>query len=269
MNDFRNRYFAIIGAGNIGRILIQRLLNKGVPADHIAICDSELSRREAAAAEFGVRSAALTDEMICSVSVLLLATPPKAVFDVLQTLRGQLHLGQLIISFAAAIPLKSLEERVPQGIPIVRVMPNAPSLVGRGMNPVVYGRSVTPEAQALVEAVLATLGETIVVDDEQMNWCVGLTGAAMRSILPVLEGMVQAGSEAGFPTSEARQIAGQVLLGTASLVLQTDLSFEELKALTPMETVDEPMLAQLFHNAACAAKEKVDQAQHKLIGRET
>lgn len=89
------------------------------------------------------------------------------------------------------------------------------------MNPAVYGASVTPDARALVEAVLATLGDSIEVTDDQMNWCVGLSGAAMRSLVPVLEGMTQAGVEAGLSERDARRVAAQVMLGTAVIALET------------------------------------------------
>jgi pyrroline-5-carboxylate reductase len=143
-------------------------------------------------------------------------------------------------------------------------MPNAPSLVGQGMNPVAYSAGVTAEARALVEAILSTLGETLVVRDDQMNWCVGLTGAAMRSLLPVLEGMTRAGVKAGFSELESRRMAAQTMQGTAALTLKIDLTFEQIKALTPMETVDETAMAQLYYDAARAAQEKIVSAQRKL-----
>jgi pyrroline-5-carboxylate reductase len=132
------------------------------------------------------------------------------------------------------------------------------------MNPVAYGQRVTPEGRALAEAILAFLGETIEVGDELMNWCVGLSGAAMRSLMPALEGMTQAGVEASLPEKDARRVAAQVMLGTAALALQTDLSFDEIKALTPMQTVDEAMLFKLFLEAARAVREKMAGAQSKI-----
>ena len=116
----------------------------------------------------------------------------------------------------------------------------------------------------MVTAVLAILGDTIEVQDEQINWCVGLSGAAMRSLLPVLEGMTQAGIEAGLSPADARRVAAQVMRGTAALALETELSFADLKALTPMQTVDETAVAQLFYDAASNAKEKMDTMQRKL-----
>jgi pyrroline-5-carboxylate reductase len=264
VNELRDKQFAVIGAGNIGSILLERLLAAGVSADHLVVCDADRQRAFEAAQRFGVRPISLADEAACSADALLIAVPPKAVSGLLQRLCGWLRTGQVVISFAAITPLEKLETLLPEDIPVARVMPNAPSLVGQGMNPVSYGRRITPASRALVEAILAALGETLTVDDDLMNWCVGLSGAAMRAFLPVLEGMTQAGIEAGIDAGDARRMAAQVMLGTAALALQTGLSFEELKALTPMEMVDEAALSSLFQKAVRAAKEKMDVAQSKL-----
>ena len=262
--NLSEKNLAVIGAGNIGQILLERLRAAGVPADHLVVCDSDKSRAKAVAERFGVRSVILADEGACGADAILIAVSPKSVSDVIHTFSSWVCPCRLVISFAAAVPLANIEAMLPPGTPVARVMPNAPSLIGQGINPVAYGASVKPETRELVEAILATLGETIVVSDKQMNWCVGLTGAAMRSILPSLEGMTRAGIEAGFCEADSRRLAAQVMLGSASLALKTDLTFEQIKALTPMETMDEPALAQLFFNAAQAAQEKISTMQRKL-----
>lgn len=258
--------FAVVGVGNIGRILLARLLAAGVEPGRLVICDNDTARGQAAADEFGVQAVALPDEASCTAGLILLATPPKVVPGVVQAIAPLLRPGQVLVSFAALISLERLEAAVPAGVAVARVMPNAPSLVGAGMNPVAFGSTATPEARGLVAALLAILGDSLEVMDGQMNWCVGLSGAAMRSLLPVLEGMVQAGVEAGLSPGDARRVAAQVMRGTAALALETDASFADLKALTPMETVDEATVAQLFCEAARRAKETMEKLQSKLEG---
>ncbi len=264
MSLLLEKKFAVIGAGNIGRILLERLRHAGVPETHLAICDSDPERAGAAAARYGVRVGALHDTVICQADVWLIATPPRSVAGVMKALAPFMQPGQIVVSFAAAVPISPLEALVPEGVPVVRVMPNAPSLVGRGMNPVAYGAAVTRDEKRVVEAILETLGDFVEVSDSQMSWCVGLSGAAMRSLLPVLEGMVQAGREAGLSEKDARRIAARVMSGTAALVLETDLTWQEIKQLTPMQTVDEPAVAHLFREAARGAKIKIDEMQSRL-----
>jgi len=267
VSSLRTKRFAVVGAGNIGKILLSRLLASGVPTENLMIYDSDVGRASDAASQFGVHPSSLSEKAADSADVVLAAVPPKSVLDLLAATGQWLRPGQLVISFAAAIPLSRLESVLPPDVMVARVMPNAPSLVGQGMNPVAFGQRVTPEGRALVEVVLDCLGETIEVNDGLMNWCVGLSGAAMRSLLPALEGMTQAGIEAGLSAEDARRVAAQAMLGTAAVVLQTELSFEEIKSLTPMQTVDEAAVAKTYLEAARAAKEKIDQAQRKIEGR--
>jgi pyrroline-5-carboxylate reductase len=262
--NLSEKNLAVIGAGNIGQILLERLRAAGVPADHLVIRDSDPNRANAAAERFGVRPVILADEGVCGADAILIAVSPKSVSDVIHTFANWVCPCRLVISFAAAVPLANIEALLRPGTPVARIMPNAPSLIGQGINPVAYGSSMTPETRELVESILAALGESMVVDDEQMNWCVGLTGAAMRSVLPALEGMTRAGVEAGFSESQSRRMAAQIMMGTAALALKTDLTFEQIKALTPMQTVDEAALAQLFFEAARVAQEKMVSAQRKL-----
>ncbi len=268
MSALFDKQFAVIGVGNIGRILLERLQHAGIPQAHLAVCDSDAARASAVAEEYGVRAALLDEDAICQADVWLIATSPGSVAGVVKALAAAMRPGQVVLSFAAGVPLTRLEALVPGGVSVVRIMPNAPSLVGRGMNPVVYGASVTPDARAVVEAVLAAMGDALEVADDQMNWCVGLSGAALRSLVPVLQGMTQAGVEAGLPERDARRVAAQVMLGTAAVALETNLGWEEIKALTPMQTVDEAAVAQVFLEAARGAKAKVDGLQHKLWGAE-
>jgi len=257
-------HIAIIGLGNIGRILLQRLQEAMVPMANIIVCDTDPHRRESISAEFGVNAASPDNDTACEAILILITTPPETVLDILQSISPKLQPGQTVVSFAATVPLAKLEVLVPTGVAVARVLPNAPSLVGEGMNLVAYGAGVTPDARALLEKLLELMGEHLDVQDEQIQGAVGLTATGMRSLLPVLEGMTAAGVKAGFSEEDARQMAAQVMLGTAALALQTDLAFDEIKSLTPIETLDETAVAKIFHEAARGVKVEVEDTRLNL-----
>lgn len=254
---------ALIGVGVVGRILIQRLKTNGFPAERLIICDADPQRGNRAQREFNLKTCPL-DDLCCRADIWLIATPPVAVLPTIQSIEDRLRPGQTVISFAAGVSMAQLEDELPLGVAAVRVMPNALSLIGRGVNPVAYGRECTLETRAKVQALLNVLGESIVLKDSQMNWAVGLTGASMRWLLPVLQGMALAGRDAGLSEADARWIAAEMMAGTAALALDTKMSFEEMKALTSVQVTDEEEIIELFREAARRAKEFADELEQSL-----
>ena len=88
MSILLEKQFAVIGAGNIGRILLQRLRNAGVPETHLVVCDADGERTSAAAAQYDVRAVALYDEVVCQADVWLIASSPGSVAEVVKVLAG-------------------------------------------------------------------------------------------------------------------------------------------------------------------------------------
>jgi pyrroline-5-carboxylate reductase len=257
--------FFIIGMGNIGSILVQRLVEIGISTNQIMVADTDDLRVSKIVNQFGVIPSNLAHPKIKLADVIVLATPPKTIVDLLNSLSENLEANQMVISMAAAVSLERIRSVVRQDVPVVRILPNPPSLLGKGMNPVAFELSAAPEIKDFTFSLLEVLGDTIEVQDEQMTWCVGLTGAAMRSVLPVLEGMTQAGVEAGLSLAESRRVAAKIMAGTAAMAIETDLPLDQIRTLTPMQTLDEKMISDLFQATARNTKEKVDATQAKLM----
>jgi pyrroline-5-carboxylate reductase len=266
MKKLIENVYLILGMGNIGRILVKRLMEVGIPADRIMIYDTDSGRTNAVVAQFKVKPVDLRNTQIGAADVIVLATPPKPVVEILSSMAGVIHSEQLIISMAAAVPLERMRAVIRQDVPIVRILPNPPSMLGKGMNPVAFETSVSPEVKEFVHSLLDVLGKTVEVRDDQMSWCVGLTGAALRTVLPVLDGMFQAGVEAGLSQADARRVAAQIMMGTAALALETDLPLEQIRTLTPMQTLDEKMVSDLFLDTARNTRQKVETTQAALMG---
>ena len=265
-NIIDNSYY-IIGLGNIGKILVQRLLEVGVTKDQIKITDIDSARVDSVCAEFGVEALAFESAGVGIMDVIIIASGPKAVPDILKTMDSILQAGQVVISMAAAVPLSYMRKMVSKPVSIVRILPNPPSLVGKGMNPVSFEPDEKTDIKEMVKYLLAVLGDTIEVDDDMMAWSVGLTGAALRTVFPVLDGMIRAGMEAGLSPEDSRRVAARIFNGVSALVLETDLTMEQIHNMTPMQTLDEAAVSDLFLETARNTRQKVEATQLSIVGQ--
>lgn len=266
MKHITESRIVIIGMGNIGRILVQRLLKVGFAKEQIYINDVDADRANDMVQQFGVEAISLEDARIGSVDMIILATPPKTVVDILRALDKNLLTNQIVISMAAAVTLNFMRKNVKNPVSLVRILPNPPSLVGKGMNPVAFEPTEKIHVKEIVHELLEILGNTLEAKDELMTWCVGLTGAALRTVFPVLDGMIRAGVEAGLSQEDSRRVAAQIFNGVSALALETELPLDQIHNLTPMQTLDESAVSELFLETARNTRQKVDAAQASIMG---
>ena len=138
---------AIFGAGVMGETLLSGLLRAGRPADQLVITERRPERAAELTEKYGVRvldnaeAAALAD-------TLVLVVKPQDMGGLLAEIHDHVAEGNLVVSLAAGITTTYLESRLPQGRPVVRVMPNTPALVDQGMAAISAGRPLRPRAPA-------------------------------------------------------------------------------------------------------------------------
>ncbi len=247
---------AVIGLGRIGLVVGKRLL----AADYSVRGSDVSAEAQERASQAGVDVRSTAKEVAAGANMILLALPPAAVTPVLSEIQDSVRAEQVIVSLVGAVPLDYIQELAGPNAQVARIMPNTPSLIGQGMNPVCYGRQVSAQGREQVQELLAALGETALVTDDRMNLCTGLTGAAPRYIFAVIEALAEAAVAGGVDQEDAIRMAAQVTAGSALAVLQSGLGLDELKALTPLQPLNEEASKPLFRQAVETAQKKMDAA---------
>ena len=105
MNTLNKRTIAVIGVGNIGKILLERLISSGVSGSHLIVCEINEEKANKAALDFGVETRTISDLHLLDVSLILLCVGPKAVLPTIKELTNHLKPDQPLVSFAAAVPI--------------------------------------------------------------------------------------------------------------------------------------------------------------------
>jgi pyrroline-5-carboxylate reductase len=213
---------AVLGAGKMGGILLQAFLKQQLFApDEIAATVAHEERANALAAQWGVQ--VTTDNLRAAegADILLLAVKPFQIKDLLTRIRPALAPGKLLISVAASVQTKAIEEAAGMDIAVIRAMPNTPSTLGVGIAGLCRGRFVTDTQMELASRIFATVGRTVTVDEKHMDAVTGLSASGPAFIYIILESLAEAGVKVGLPRDIATLLAAQTTFGAAKMVLDT------------------------------------------------
>jgi pyrroline-5-carboxylate reductase len=211
-----------LGAGKMATALARGLIKAGLLAPEAVIAsDPYEAARAGIARDAGVRATASNLDVLSFASVLVLAVKPDQVNDLLAEIRPRFTPGHLLISIAAGVPISRLESGLPPGSRVVRVMPNAPALVGASASAFATGKSATADDAQLAQRLFAAVGVAYQVKEPLLDAVTGLSGSGPAYAFLMIEALSDGGVAAGLPRDIATNLAAQTLLGSARLLLET------------------------------------------------
>lgn len=214
----------LVGGGRMGEALLTGLIGAGDPGS-VRIVESAPGRREELLRLFP--DAEVTDAPGPSVGTVL-AVKPHQVADVATAVAAS---GvERVLSIAAGVTIGAIEAALGAAVPVVRAMPNTPALVGAGASAVAGGTHAGDADLAWAESVLGAVGLVERVPESLLDAVTGLSGSGPAYVFVILDALIEGGVAAGLPRSTAEALAGQTLLGAASLYLAGDASPGELRA---------------------------------------
>ena len=123
---------AILGAGVMGETLLSGLVRAGRRVDHLLVGEKRPERARELEERYGVAVVGNV-EAAAKADTVAIVVKPQDMGDLLDEIAPSLRAGQLLVSLAAGITTALIESRVPDGVAVVRVMPNTPALVDEGM----------------------------------------------------------------------------------------------------------------------------------------
>lgn len=214
----------VIGGGVMAEAIISRLLEQNIyNGSQIIISEPVSSRRQWWEEKYRVETTTDNQRVLDESEVLLLAIKPQILSAVTNDLRVEDHGHRpLILSILAGTSLLQLS-RAFGGLPIIRVMPNTPALVGQGMSAITPNELVSESQLALALSLFEAIGAVIQVPESQMDAVTGLSGSGPAFVALMIEALADGGVACGLPRAIALELAVQTVLGTAELVKQKNL----------------------------------------------
>lgn len=213
---------AVLGAGKMGTTIIQALLERTdlEPGRIVATRKHAEPLRDLAARQ-GIDVTTDNREAAAGADVVLLCIKPQAVMQVLDQIGSVLGERQMVVSIAAGVTTTQIDERIPGQVPVVRAMPNTPSLIGAGMTAVCGGRWAAEEHLATARKIFAVMGRAVVLDEQYFDAVTGLSASGPAFVYIIIEALAEGGVKVGLPRSVATELAAQACLGASRMVLDT------------------------------------------------
>ncbi len=198
---------AVLGAGVMGETLVSGLLRAGRRPDELLLAERRPERAAELHERYGVEVVGNVDAAR-KADTLVLVVKPQDMGDVVDEVAPHLSPDCLVVSLAAGITTAFIEARLPDGIPVVRVMPNTPALVDEGMAAISRGSSCDEAHLAQVETLLAATGRVIRVPEKQQDAVTAISGSGPAYLFFVVEAMIEAGVHLGLPREHLHRARG-------------------------------------------------------------
>jgi pyrroline-5-carboxylate reductase len=217
-------HIAFIGTGNMGGAIVSGLVGSEQQAAGIRATTRTAASAQALGAH-GIDAKALEADpnanlwAVAEADMIVLGVKPYQILEVLTEIAGQAKAGATMVSVAGGITIASMEERWPGAV--VRCMPNTPSQVGKGVAGVSRGSRVSDDQVADVEALFATVGDVITIDESSLNALSSLSGSGPAYVYFFMERFMDIAHEYGFTPAQARTMVTGTFGGALDLLEAT------------------------------------------------
>lgn len=211
---------AILGGGVMGETLAAGFLARLDPTPTVTIAEKRPERAAELSDRLSVRIASMADA-VSDADVVVLAVKPQDFRAMLADVAPSLRAGALVISIAAGIPTSVMEELLP-GAAVVRVMPNTPARINRGVAGISAGSACTAADLDLAARLMEAVGVVVRVPEGLQDAVTAVSGSGPAYVFYLAEAMIAAGVQMGLSAADARLMAVNTILGAGELMTAGD-----------------------------------------------
>ncbi len=217
-----NERIGFIGIGNMGEALLRGILDSGLfPPDSVLASDINREKLNFLSEELGISAIEDNCELVKNSDIILLALKPDIISKVVTEISPELCQPKWCISIAAGISLSTIEEKLSEGIAVIRVMPNTPAMVREGMSVISLGKYANEDHLNKTKQIFQAVGKVIVVQEKYMDIVTALSGSGPAFIFLIIESLIDAGVQLGLSRSDASIMVAQTVLGSSKMLIDT------------------------------------------------
>jgi len=219
----------VVGSGNMGYAFAKAFIEgEVIHPQHMLLFDKNPDRIEFLEKEGLAPVFSEFNPLFNAVKIIILAIKPQQATEVLEQLKPYTNEDQIILSIMAGYPIKAIQDGLNTD-KVVRIMPNLPLLVGKGILGYNFANTLFErEELEVVKSLLMTTGDIVEVDSEdQIDAVTSMSGSGPAYIYYFMQSMKEAGLKVGFSEAESKKLTLATFKGALELYEQNDISFEE------------------------------------------
>jgi pyrroline-5-carboxylate reductase len=216
---------AIIGGGNIGEALLAGLLRSGRQVKDMVVAERVPERARYLSDKYSVLVADVADA-VENANFVVVAVKPSDVESVTDEIAEAVARDEagtvehVFVTVVAGVSAAYFETKLPAGAPVIRVMPNAPMVVGAGVSAIAKGRFAGDEQLKEVAALFDSVGGVLTVPESQLDAVTAVSGSGPAYFFLMVEALVDAGVSVGLSRAVATDLVVQTIAGSAAMLLE-------------------------------------------------
>jgi pyrroline-5-carboxylate reductase len=214
---------AIIGAGAISEALLKGVLSCDVfsPENIYVVNRKNDERLNYFKNQYKVNITRDYKEIISHCNAILIAVIPNGINEVLQKMKEFITEEHEIISVAAGINTKYIEDKLGKHVQVIRAMPNTSCRVKESATAISTGRYVKDNCIKTAYKIFKSVGKVYQVNEELLDAVTGLSGSGPAYVYYLMEAMIKAGMHVGLDEKVSQALVIQTVFGAAKMVLET------------------------------------------------
>ena len=217
----------LCGAGKMGGALLNGWLSNGLELKQINVLEPNPSMWLVSLAKKGLK---LNVEPSDTPEVCVMAVKPNMIEGLISQKSFENLSSTLFVSVVAGVKLKTLNKLLDSDAPVVRIMPNTPATIAKGVSCLIPNKHTSEQQLQLVETLFATVGQTIrLTDEKQMDAVTAISGSGPAYVFYLIEVLMKAGIELGLDNELASRLAVLTVSGSGMLAEDSTLVVSELR----------------------------------------
>jgi pyrroline-5-carboxylate reductase len=261
-----DRNVAFLGGGRMAEALISGLIRSGGrSADEITVTCRRDERARELGGKYGIAATLDNAEAVKGSDVIVLMAKPQDMEVLIEQARAHVGPEDLVITFAAGIRTSFVEKRLPDDVPVVRVMSNVPVMVDEAMSVIAAGSHATDQHLEVAEELLGYVGKVLRLKETHLDAVTATSGSGPAYFFLLAEAMIEACILLGLSRDVATELIIQTMLGSAKMLRDTGRHPVELREMvtspggTTIEAIrhlEEAGVRAAFLNAIDAARKR-------------